>query len=580
MNANPFGSSKERPRIAHITNHGYAGVTVPYGGAPDTGGQNVYVNFIVETMVELGYHVTVFTRGGFPFFEQDEIRQGIEPYGEHARYVYIPGGGDSFIRKEDIAVALDEEVDWLEDFIAEEAEQVGCAPWELYEFVDTHYWDAGVIGMQLQMRWRNRIGILLVEEALRGVVADKLLDREVAQGSLSAAGGAFEQIIGRMLWASTDELQPPESRVREALLLWAQQREIGQAADTIVDRSVDLISEKSRQVSPALIPVAAADIIGEAVVELWDPDRERIDGLLSRADRHVFTPHSLGVLKEENYRSSPEEVRRALKFCERRDHETAVCHSARAFAATSTEIAERLRTHHQIPTSKMFYFPAGVDRRVFRRYTADELRPAYEYIQEKTGKSFADLEKAVIIFETSRMDQTKRKDLVLEAFARVAPQHPDALCLIGGGPENDIYRGLTEMRESNEILRKQSFLLDFIPDELMYKIFGRADIFVTPSEMEGFGLSAAQAAAVGSALITSTLVPFALQYVPEDALVVRAGDVDGFAQAMDRLLADPEERLARGRRLSEKTRSLDWTEQTRAFFEYLRRGGLDVRSHE
>ncbi len=57
----------ERPQIALITNHGYGGVEIPIGGAPDTGGQNVYVNQLATALDELGFKVTVFARGGFPF---------------------------------------------------------------------------------------------------------------------------------------------------------------------------------------------------------------------------------------------------------------------------------------------------------------------------------------------------------------------------------------------------------------------------------------------------------------------------------------------------------------------------------
>ncbi len=565
-----------RPRVAHITNHGYAGVDVPYGGAPDTGGQNVYVNFVVQAMVELGYHVTVFTRGGFPFFESERIRSGVEPFGDHARYVYVPGGGGEFIRKEDIAPALDEEIDWIEQFIASESEDLGCAPWEVYQIIDTHYWDAGVLGMELGQRWKARAGLGVVEEILAAVDLGDALETELALGSHSTAGSALEQVIGRLLLKTTDTLSPMTSRIEIAINDWASktQREDGPA---IAQEASELATMAFESLHPSLLPVAAAEIVGSTIVEAHDPGLRRIDALFEQTDRHVFTPHSLGVLKEENYRQHPLDVRRALKFCERRNHESAVCASTRAFAATSTEIADRLCTHYGVPARKQFYFPAGIDRSLFRRYDRSELQATYEYLAQKTGKSIEVLEKATIVFETSRMDRTKRKDLLLDAFAKVADRFPDAICLIGGGPENAIFDECQELLAARESLRDRAFLLGFVPDELMYPLFGRADIFVTASEMEGFGLSAAQAAAVGSALVSSDLVPFTLQYVPDDALIVQAGDVDGFADAIERLLADPEDRRARGKRLAERTLMLDWIEQTRAFFDHLRARGFEIQ---
>ena len=72
-----------RPEVALITNHGYAGVEIPLGGAPDTGGQNFYVNQLAEALERLGYAVTIFARGGFPFFESDRVREGTEQLSEH-----------------------------------------------------------------------------------------------------------------------------------------------------------------------------------------------------------------------------------------------------------------------------------------------------------------------------------------------------------------------------------------------------------------------------------------------------------------------------------------------------------------
>ena len=92
---------------------GTAGVRFPFGGAPDTGGQNVYVNTLAGKLEKLGYKVTIFARGGFPHFESDEMRRGVDYMSPQIRYVYVPGGGETFIRKEDISVALDEQLNWL-----------------------------------------------------------------------------------------------------------------------------------------------------------------------------------------------------------------------------------------------------------------------------------------------------------------------------------------------------------------------------------------------------------------------------------------------------------------------------------
>lgn len=562
----------KRPRVAHITNHGYAGVIVPTGGAPDTGGQNVYVNAVVQAMVELGYHVTVYARGGFPFFESERRREGVEPFGDHARYVYVPGGGDEFIRKEDIAVALDEEADWLEDFIAKEAEDLKCQPWEVYEFVNTHYWDAGVMGMLLTDRWRSTLASTLVKELLEGSLAKDQKAQLEGLDSHSAIGQAPDFIIGQLLFDSTDQLKPPRERTRDAIERWCKVHE-PKTGERLIDQAVEAFDKATTHLSPALASLASADIVGKAILAIW---KKRLTKELVAVDRHVFTPHSLGVLKEENYRDKPLDVRRNLKFCERRNHETALCKTARAFAATSTEIADRLRTHLEIETERIFFFPPCIDRKKFRRYEGEVVDRSYAYLSEKTGVPEKTLRSSLLIYETSRMDRTKRKDLLLKSFAKVAPEVEDVFLLIGGGPENDVYKELEKLRESDDLLKKRAFLLGFVPDEAMYPLFGMADLFVSGSEMEGFGMSVSQAAAVGTPIIASHLIPFAVQYVPDDALIVRAGDVDGFAAAMKQLLTDEGQRKERGKHLEEKTASLDWVVQANAFLDHLRRRGMTI----
>lgn len=565
-------SFSQRPRIAHITNHGYGGVEVPTGGAPDTGGQNVYVNAVVRAMVELGYHVTVFARGGFPFFESDTIREGIEPFGDHARYVYVPGGGDEFIRKEDIAIALDEEVDWMETFVAEEAEELGCRPWEVYELVNTHYWDAAVMGMNLVKRWSSLLARELVAELVKGVLSDKAKLALEELDTYSAVGEAPAYFVGELLYASADDMDPAAQRIQSAVLLWGEKNAAAEAAKA-AQRAMMLFEGQAADLGPALTPIVAADAVGRAVAELAGLSFERE---LKEVDRHVWTPHSLGVLKQENYRDKPLDVRRNLKFCERRDHEAAVCEATYAFAATSTEIADRLRTHLHVPTERIFFFPPCVDRSLFKHYDEEILAESYSYLADKTGIDVDKLKSSLLIYETSRMDRTKRKDLLLKAFAKVAREVPDTYLLIGGGPENAVFKELEEIREGDEVLKQRAFLLGFVPNANMYPLFDLADLFVSASEMEGFGMSVAQAAAVGTPLIASHLIPFAVQYVPDDALIVRAGDIDGFAEAMIRLLRDEKDRKRRGKRLEEKTTELDWVVQSEAFIDYLNRKGFDI----
>jgi glycosyltransferase involved in cell wall biosynthesis len=570
-----WDTSDGRPELALITNHGYAGVQIPVGGAADTGGQNFYVNSLAVALERLGYKVTIIARGGFPFFESERIRQGQELLSEHVRYLFIPGGGDEFIRKEDIATTLDEEVEWLDGWIRAEAEIRGCAPWEVFEIVNTHYWDAAVMGMRLVERWRADRAMVLLEELLEGVVSGASLAKVRADRHYSGLGESLPYVAGRLLVDVTGtEAQLPADRAREGFATWAKARAVADSdAASVGERAAELTGS----LSPALALVGAAKVLGTAILSAWDPVGERVEAAYGVVARHVWTPHSLGALKEENFRDKDPEVVRALKFCERRAHERAVCHATGLFAATSEEIAERLHTQFDVPVESMFYFPPCVDREIFRPYSDQELAPVYDYLADKSGVPVDTLKSGKIVFETSRMDRTKRKDLLLAAFARVAGEVDDCYLFVGGGPDSSpLFAELKKQQEADPLLAARACLLGFIPEEHLAPIFSLADVFASASEMEGFGMSACQAAGCGVAVVLSDLIPFGVQYAADAAILFRAGDEAALAAGITELLTDDDGRRTRAKKLAEITRALDWEAVSQDFLEYLRRAGLEI----
>lgn len=122
-----------RERIAMISTHGYIAAEAPLG-KPDTGGQVVYVLELSKKMAQLGYKVDIWTRR---FEDQPEI----EEVEENVRIIRMKCGGKDFIPKEYLYKKLPE---WTENalrFIKDE---------ELnYEFINSHYWDAGLAGQHL-----------------------------------------------------------------------------------------------------------------------------------------------------------------------------------------------------------------------------------------------------------------------------------------------------------------------------------------------------------------------------------------------------------------------------------------------
>lgn len=121
------------PRIAMVSTHGYVAANPPLGAA-DTGGQVVYVLELSKQLAQLGYQVDIWTRR---FEDQPET----ELVADRVRIVRVLCGGRDFIPKEYLYEHLPE---WNENalrFIDKND--------LTYDFINSHYWDAGLAAQQL-----------------------------------------------------------------------------------------------------------------------------------------------------------------------------------------------------------------------------------------------------------------------------------------------------------------------------------------------------------------------------------------------------------------------------------------------
>ncbi|MFO7725383.1 MAG: glycosyltransferase [Oceanipulchritudo sp.] len=116
-----------------ISTHGYVAAEPPLG-MPDTGGQVVYVLELSKKLAQLGYKVDIWTRR---FEDQEEV----EEVEDNVRIIRMKCGGPDFIPKEYLYKKLPE---WTENalrFIKKRRLQ--------YQFINSHYWDAGLAGQHL-----------------------------------------------------------------------------------------------------------------------------------------------------------------------------------------------------------------------------------------------------------------------------------------------------------------------------------------------------------------------------------------------------------------------------------------------
>jgi glycosyltransferase involved in cell wall biosynthesis len=147
---------------------------------------------------------------------------------------------------------------------------------------------------------------------------------------------------------------------------------------------------------------------------------------------------------------------------------------------------------------------------------------------------------ACVLF-VSRLEPDKRVDLLLEAFAKVVHARPDArLVIIGRGPEQS---KLESMATSLGISKAVRFTGAIYEEDQLAPWFLSASVFAYP---KAIGLSILHAFGYGIPVVTCDDIPSHNPEIEalrpgENGLLYRHGDTAAFANAILRILENPEE---------------------------------------
>lgn len=155
----------------------------------------------------------------------------------------------------------------------------------------------------------------------------------------------------------------------------------------------------------------------------------------------------------------------------------------------------------------------------------------------------------------SRIDEKKGIDLLLEAFARIAPQHPDIHLVICGSGELSLTAKLQSQAASLGLASRVTWAGQ-VTGELRLAAFSAAEVFVLPSHSENFGIALLEAMAAGLPCISTDQVALALDAVRADALLLADREPGAIAAKIETLLDSPQDR----HRLGQSARILSRSE--------------------
>lgn len=167
----------------------------------------------------------------------------------------------------------------------------------------------------------------------------------------------------------------------------------------------------------------------------------------------------------------------------------------------------------------------------------------------------------------------KHVDLIVRAHAAAIRglDRPPRLLLVGTR-DADVFHG-AGARIADAISECGTAALvewtGFVPDEELSHLLAGAIALLLPSESEGFGLPAVEAAACGTPVIATTASPLP-QLLDGGGYFVAPRDEPAVTQAMLALMTDESDRLARGARARERAAKLSWSAAADATLSALR----------
>jgi L-malate glycosyltransferase len=175
------------------------------------------------------------------------------------------------------------------------------------------------------------------------------------------------------------------------------------------------------------------------------------------------------------------------------------------------------------PRGRVYELPGGIDERAWVAATADPASQSVLFL--------------------ANLERRKGIEVLLDAFARLAPELPEARLVVGGtGAAEQAVR----KRAGEPPLAGRVELLGGVPRDRVMATMQACAVYCLPSYGEPFGQTALEAMACARPVVATDAGGLAHLVPPEGGRLVAPGDAEGLAAALRELLADPELRRSMG----------------------------------
>ena len=260
---------------------------------------------------------------------------------------------------------------------------------------------------------------------------------------------------------------------------------------------------------------------------LWFPSADHVR--LVRGPR-IFWYH--GVTPPELWGDSQDvEILRESEF------KTALAWHTHLAITDSPFTVDELHRHCGYPRERIRVVPLGIDTERFAAVVDPQVLEELRRTWQLQGRK--------VLLYVGRVAGHKRIDLLIDAVAALVEPHPDIKLLVVGDTEaNKASRDLTaRLRKQITRLGLENHVTITGRVEAVEPFMHSADLFVLPSDHEGFGVPLVEAMAAGTPVLAgeSGAMPWVVCGGDEAAgAIFQPGNADGLATRISALLASPE----------------------------------------